>query len=95
MKKLVLMLGVLLIAGSGMAYAGGCCGGNGSRVAIPADSLEVLKAVMVTLPVARSIPQRLLSTPQAVAPQEGPIFLRGKPVNSRWVHNSPVVISLG
>jgi len=29
MKKLVLMLGVLLIAGSGMAYAGGCCGGNG------------------------------------------------------------------
>ena len=66
-----------------------------SRVAIPADSLEVLKAVMVTLPVARSIPQRLLSTPQAVAPLEGPIFLRGKPVNSRWVHNSPVVISLG
>jgi hypothetical protein len=29
MKKLVLMLGVLLIAGSGMAYAAGCCGGNG------------------------------------------------------------------
>lgn len=29
MKKLVTMLGALLIAGSGMAYAGGCCGGNG------------------------------------------------------------------
>jgi len=28
MKKLVMMLGVLLIAGSGMTYAGGCCGGN-------------------------------------------------------------------
>jgi len=31
MKKLVLMLGVLLIAGSGMAYAAGCCGGNGPQ----------------------------------------------------------------
>ena len=29
MKKMVMMLGSLLIAGSGMAYAGGCCGGNG------------------------------------------------------------------
>jgi hypothetical protein len=65
-----------------------------SRVTIPADSLEVLKAVIVMLLVARSIPEPLLSMPQAVAPLEGPIFLKGKPVSSLWVHNSPVVISL-
>lgn len=49
---------------------------------------------MVTLLAARSIPQPLLSMPQAVAPLEAPIFLKGKPVSSRQVHNSPVVISL-
>jgi hypothetical protein len=66
-----------------------------SRAAIPADRSEVLKAVMEMLLVARSIPQPLLSTPQAVAPLEDPIILKGKPVKSRWVHNSPVVINLG
>jgi hypothetical protein len=65
-----------------------------SRVAFPADSSLVLKAVMVMLLVARSIPQPLLSMQRVVVPLEGPVFLRGKPVNSRWVHNSLVVISL-
>jgi hypothetical protein len=66
-----------------------------SRVAILLQGLEVLKVVMGMLPVARSIPQPLLSMPQTAAPLEGTIFLRGKPVDSRWVQNSPVVISLG
>jgi hypothetical protein len=65
-----------------------------SRVAIPADSLEVLKAIMVMRLVARSNPQPLLSALQTAAPLEGPIFLRGKPVNSLWVHNSLGVTSL-
>ena len=65
-----------------------------TRVAILVQGLEVLKVVMVMLPVARSTPQPLLSTPQAVAPLEGPIFLKDKPVKSQGVHNSPVVISL-
>jgi hypothetical protein len=68
--------------------------GMATRPAMLVRGLEVLKAVMVMLPVARSIPQPLLSMPQAVAPLEAPIFLKGKPVSSRWVHNSPVVISL-
>lgn len=31
MKKLVITLGVLLMVSSGMAYAGGCCGGGATN----------------------------------------------------------------
>ena len=83
MKKLVLMLGVLLIAGSGVAYAAGCCGGNGPQSGYSGVGLGVPQGGYGNASCCSLIPQRLLSMPQAVAPLEAPIFLKGKPVSSR------------
>jgi hypothetical protein len=65
----------------------------GTKVVFPVEDLYVLKVGMATLPVARSITQPLLLMQRAVAPLEGLIFLRGKPVKFRWVHSSHVAIS--